>query len=126
MKYYALILLISISALSMSCTKENEKINVVSTSVYKDVVKDPNLTLIDVRTPKEYEAGTLSGAKNIDFFDEENFYEEFDKFDRKEPIYIFCQSGNRSLQSAHKLVDMGFEKIYDMEGGYLQWTKDNK
>lgn len=108
----------------MSCAQENEKINIVSTEVYKDIVKDANHTLIDVRTPREYEAGTLAGAENIDFFDEENFYEAFDKFDRKEPIYIFCQSGNRSLKSAYKLVEMGFEKVYDMEGGYMQWEND--
>jgi rhodanese-related sulfurtransferase len=40
----------------------------------------------------------------------------FDKLDKTQPVYIYCRSGNRSAKSAIRLQEMGFEKIYDLEG----------
>lgn len=148
MKPYVFIFLITVTSLFMSCaentkktqdmsientektqgvsTENIEKIQVVPTEVYKELVKEGNHTLIDVRTPEEFADGTLNGAVNIDFFDTDNFYETYDKYDRKEPIYLFCRTGSRSINTAYKLEEMGFEKIYDMEGGYMQWQKDQE
>lgn len=124
MKSFVLILFSTLSGLSMGCSQEKDKIQIVGTDVYKEVVKNAKHNIIDVRTPGEFEAGHLAGATNIDFFDQSNFFEAYDDYDRKEPIYLYCQSGNRSLKVADKLVEMGFEHIYDMQGGYIQWEID--
>lgn len=124
MKSLLLLFFIAIASLQIGCSNKREEIQVVSTEVYKEVIKDTSLALVDVRTKKEFEEGSLPGAVNIDFLDEANFYNAFEKYDREEPIYLFCRSGNRSLKAAQKLKDMGFKEIYDMEGGYLQWTKE--
>lgn len=133
MRSYILIVFLVFASFQISC-KEKDKsektpitsIHVVSTEVYKEVVKDSKITLIDVRTPKEFAEGALPGAVNIDYFDEENFFKAFDGYNRKEPIYLYCRTGNRSIQTAQKLAEMGFEEIYDMEGGYTQWVEDNQ
>lgn len=124
MKSLLLLFFIAIASLQIGCSNKSEETQVVSTEVYKEVIKDTSLALVDVRTKKEFEEGSLPGAVNIDFLDEANFYNAFEKYDREEPIYLFCRSGNRSLKAAQKLKDMGFKEIYDMEGGYLQWTKE--
>lgn len=124
MRFYIVLLFLAFASFQVSCSNKNQKVHVVSTEVYKEIINDTSLTLIDVRTPEEFEKGALPGAINIDYFDEENFYKAYDAFDRKEPIYLYCRTGNRSLKTAEKLIEMGFEEIYDMEGGYVQWTKD--
>jgi len=124
MRFYIVLLFLAFACFQVSCSNKNQKVHVVSTEVYKEIINDTNLTLIDVRTPEEFEKGALPGAINIDYFDEENFYKSYDAFDRNEPIYLYCRTGNRSLKTAEKLIEMGFEEIYDMEGGYVQWTKD--
>lgn len=133
MRRYILIVFLAIASIQISC-KENVKseeapiasVHVVSTEVFKEVVNDGNVTLIDVRTPKEFAEGSLPGAVNIDYYDQKNFFDAFDKYDRKEPIYIYCRTGNRSIPTAQKLVEMGFEEIYDMDGGYMQWQRDQE
>lgn len=80
----------------------------------------PNSTdiLIDVRTPDEYQTGYLAHAINIDF-KEENFLQNFEQYDRKRPLYIYCHSGRRSRKASELLEKMGFEKIINLEGGII-------
>ena len=124
MRFYTIILFLVLASFQLSCSQQKQKLQVLSTEAYKEIIKDTSLLLVDVRTPEEYEEGALPGAINIDYYDEENFHEAYDAFDRKKPIYLYCRTGNRSLKVADKLFEMGFEEIYDMKGGYMQWTKD--
>lgn len=125
MKAYAIfIFTLAMGFSTIGCAQKTEVIQVVSTEVYKEITAAGNQRLIDVRTAEEFEAGHLEGATNIDFFDEENFFEAYNNFDRKQPIYLYCQSGNRSSKVADKLIEMGFENIFDMKGGYKQWVAD--
>ncbi|MCB0427365.1 MAG: rhodanese-like domain-containing protein, partial [Mangrovimonas sp.] len=34
---------------------------------------------------------------------------------------LYCQSGGRSARCAEKLVEAGFVKVYDLEGGISKW-----
>ena len=43
------------------------------------------------------------------------------KFDKDEPLYIYCRSGNRSSKAAAQLTEAGFKKIIDLKGGYKAW-----
>ncbi|WP_245833621.1 rhodanese-like domain-containing protein [Nonlabens spongiae] len=102
--------------------QSSEHITIVGFNTFQKAVAQENVQIVDVRTPEEFEEGTIGKAVNIDFFDKENFKSEFLKFDKTKPIYIFCRSGNRSQKAAHRLVDMGFENVIDLEGGYLNWV----
>src|SRR5690554_5150666 len=91
MKRYILIVFLAMASMQISCKEGGKKeeapvssVHVVSTEVYKEVIKDDNVTLIDVRTPKEFAEGSLPGAVNIDYYDQKNFFDAFDKYDRKE------------------------------------------
>lgn len=109
---------------SIGCAQKTEKVQVVNTETFKEMLASGDKLLIDVRTPKEYEEGHVEGAINIDFFDQENFLEAYADFDRSQPVYLYCKSGNRSAKTAAKLVEMGFENIIDLDGGYTQWVID--
>ena len=41
---------------------------------------------------------------------------------KDEPVYVFCRSGNRSLQAAQALVAAGYEDVRNVDGGILAWT----
>lgn len=93
---------------------------ILSTETFKDSISQKKVQLIDVRTPQEYKAGHIKDAINIDYFSDK-FSEDFKQFDKEEPIYIYCKSGNRSGKAAKILSELGFEKIYDLEGGYSHY-----
>ncbi len=99
----------------------SENIEILSVEEYKKAVNNNDVQLVDVRTPREFRGGHIARAVNIDYFQGTAFEEAFKKFDKGQPVYLYCRSGNRSLKAARKLVSMGFEKVYDLQGGILKW-----
>ena len=129
MKSLPIFLFIAIAML-FSCknnsqsTDENATIQVINSSDYNAKVKDAEAQLIDVRTPKEYMAGHLINSKNIDI-KSADFMSKIETLDKSQPVYVYCRSGKRSANASTKLKKAGFTKIYDLDGGYLAWTKQN-
>ena len=111
-----------------SCDNSVDKFEILDYMDFKNQIVN-NVQLIDVRTSEEFNAGHIDGAINIDFKNEEVFYQSFQRLDKKNPVYVYCRSGNRSKKSADKLLEMGFSKVYDLKGGYIDWNlnelKDN-
>lgn len=79
-----------------------------------------NVQLIDVRTAGEFGEGTIQGAKNIDFYSPE-FKNEISKLNKDVPTMIFCRSGGRSAQALEIFRSQGFQVVYELEGGFMNW-----
>jgi len=86
------------------------------------LAKSPDAQLVDVRTPAEYEAGTIKDAVNMDVR-AADFEKQIETLEKDQPVFLFCRSGGRSARAASQLEDMGFTTIYDMSDGYLGWGK---
>ncbi|PKV51956.1 rhodanese-related sulfurtransferase [Aquimarina sp. MAR_2010_214] len=82
-----------------------------------------DLQLVDVRTSNEYTNGHIDGAFNIDYFKQMVFKSSFNAFNKEEPIYVYCRSGNRSQKAAAMLAEMGFTNIVDLKGGFIAWKR---
>lgn len=76
--------------------------------------------LVDVRTPEEYTNGALPNALNISVTSL-NFPLEINRLDKEKPVLIYCKSGARSARAAIAMKALGFENIYELDGGYLAW-----
>ncbi len=98
------------------------KISLISPTELNKVNKD--ILLIDVRTPGEYASGHLENSVNIDY-KADNFKELIAALDTNQDVYVYCKVGGRSNNSAKMMEKMGFKKIYDLEGGILQWEKED-
>jgi len=83
---------------------------------------DTTSFLLDVRTSKEYAEGHLAGAQQLDYLNPETFNVGIKQLDKSRTYYIYCRSGKRSHGACLKMQQQGF-KVYDMEGGILNWTK---
>lgn len=68
--------------------------------------------LVDVRTPKEFNGGSVPGAINIPL---DQVPAQIEKFKKKENIVVFCRSGNRSGQAKKILEDNGITNV--LNGG---------
>lgn len=104
-------------------TSVSDKISILDKQAYAKAIAGKKVQLVDVRTAREYAAGHIKGAANIDFFHFKTFESAFDTYDRSKPVYLYCQSGNRSQKAARRLLAMGFEEIYDLSGGYAAWKR---
>ncbi len=81
--------------------------------------EDEAIVVVDVRTKEEYEAGHIPGAILIP---NEMIEGEPPKElpDTSAKILIYCRSGNRSYQASIKLLELGYEFVYDF-GGINGW-----
>jgi len=71
--------------------------------------------LIDVRTPVEYNIGTIEGAVNIPLDD---LRERLDEIPKDKDIIIFCQVGLRGYIACRILKQHGFANVKNLSGGY--------
>lgn len=79
--------------------------------------------LIDVREPNEFNAGHILGARNIPVTQLKQRTSEIRK---DQPIYLYCQTSQRSTRSAIMLYRRGYRNIYQLKGGFKKWTGRTK
>lgn len=82
---------------------------------------DKRAVLMDVRTPDEYAAGHLKGARQLNYLDSAAFHQGVALLDKSHTYYIYCRSGKRSHAACLVMMRHGL-RVVDMEGGYLNWT----
>ena len=96
----------------------------VSTPQFNELMKNhPEMMVLDIRTPGEFNQHHIKGAVNIDFYSSD-FVADLNKLDKNEPILMHCRSGNRSAQSLAIFQKLGFKKIYHLNHGIVGgWPK---
>lgn len=75
--------------------------------------RDGSVTLLDVRTPAEYQAVSIDGFKNIPL---DELREHLSELDREKPVYVTCQVGLRGYLASRILCQHGFD-VYNLSGG---------
>ncbi|TDS65035.1 rhodanese-like domain-containing protein [Myroides indicus] len=125
MKKLFLVILILITGINCRAQVSEEANLLEKKEFYKVISQTKKVQLVDVRTAEEYKNGTIKYAQNIDCLSDD-FIENTDKLNKKEPVYIFCKSGNRSAKAKEKMIENGFEQVYELKDGYLAWKKENE
>ncbi|OYX22362.1 MAG: thioredoxin [Flavobacteriales bacterium 32-35-8] len=123
MKKLSIIYLILFITFSNCKEVEDPKITVVTPEEMQTFLETDNVQLIDVRTQEEFNKGHIEGAQNINFFSP-TFFDDISKLDKDKPVYLYCNSGKRSAKCAEKMIEIGFIKIYDLEGGFSKWKHE--
>jgi tRNA 2-thiouridine synthesizing protein A len=72
------------------------------------------LQLVDVRTPEEFEIGTLPNASNIEL---DHLRERLHELDKTRPVVLFCQIGMRGYLAYRILKQHGFANVKNLTGG---------
>ena len=80
-----------------------------------------DVTVIDVRTPEEFAEGHIEGATMIDFYTD-TFADQIAALDPGGAYLLYCRSGNRSGQAAALMDQLGFEQVYDLDGGVIAFS----
>lgn len=123
MKKILLSLLTAISFGTTGCSAQSDGINVLSPKDFIEQAKaDTTAIILDVRTPEEYKEEHLAGARQLDFLNTSVFDAGIKLLDKSHTYYVYCRSGKRSHNACMKMQKQGL-KVFDMEGGILNWKK---
>ena len=109
-----------------SCLKNQvEGVQVLDVSKYEKKMEQPDVQLVDVRTPEEFAEGHLENAINIDIT-ADDFDSKIAALDKENPVMVYCKAGGRSAKASSRLNELGFKNISDLEGGIINWNSENK
>ena len=117
------ILLLFIAFAALTCNGQtSKKIESLAPEAFAKKIKEtPNAQILDVRTPEEFASEHIDKAVNINWL-ADDFVTNTKKLDLSKPVFVYCKSGARSAKAAVKLEELGFKKIYQLEGGILKWN----
>lgn len=116
---FAAVLLLCL--LFLNCNGQPKSVENISPETLSASLKaDPGAQLLDVRTPEEFAGGHIGNAANVDW-NGDDFEAKAAAYDKNKPVYVYCKIGVRGSKAASKLAEMGFTKIYNLDGGILKW-----
>jgi len=75
--------------------------------------------LLDVRTPKEFNLGTIEGAVNIPV---DELRSRMNEIPKDKDVIVFCQVGLRGYLAYRILVQNGYTRIRNLSGGYRTYS----
>ncbi len=101
------------------------KIQTLSPNEVKNLIEKKEITLIDVRDIRElWKEGTIENAKHIPrgmlefWLDPESSYYKANKIQDIKKMVLFCALGCRSALATKSLVEMGFQNVAHVRGGF--------
>ena len=84
-----------------------------------------NVLIVDVRTPQEFNEGAIPNAQLIDVT-APDFKDKISELAKDQPIMVYCRSGARSANAMSIMNEMGFNEVYNLEGGYLNYDANKE
>ena len=81
----------------------------------------PDIRLLDVRTPGEYETAHILGAYNVPLDTLGEHAEEI-RATVDEPVVLVCQSGARARRAEEALKSAGMPNLHVLDGGVNGWV----
>ena len=94
----------------------------LSVEDFVNVINDPEVQRLDVRTVAEYSEGHIPGSMNVNVLDESFAAVADSVLQLSRPVALYCRSGKRSKKAAHILSEKGF-KVYELETGFNGWVE---
>ncbi|MFZ4455770.1 MAG: rhodanese-like domain-containing protein [Bacteroidales bacterium] len=104
----------------------NNSFTSVHANEFEQLIQQPDMQLVDVRTTEEYINGHISGAVNMNVTDPTGFFtEQIAELDKTKPVAIYCRSGVRSKLAAKEMISIGLQ-VYELGGGIMEWLDSGK
>ena len=100
--------------------------NHLEPSKWNKFISNKKTILIDARKPFEYKVGTFKGSINPEINNFREFPHYLKKLDNNETIAMFCTGGIRCEKASVYLEKKGFNNVYQLKGGIINYLKKIK
>jgi UPF0176 protein len=98
----------------------------VSAAAWNALLHNPEIVLLDTRNEYESRIGSFAGAiaaGTQNFREFPQFVKHELQAQRDQPIAMFCTGGIRCEKASAYLLEQGYETVYQLEGGILQYLE---
>jgi rhodanese-related sulfurtransferase len=97
----------------------------LSADDFEELINNGKVHLLDVRESYEFKQGFIGSARLVP---STRFREEFEKLKikKKDKVALYCRSGSRSDFLAKQLQDWGYENLFNLEMGIIEWLDYGK
>lgn len=99
--------------------KDHKHPHIVSNEELQKVLADPDTQVIDVRESAEYIFEHIPGSLSIPLGEIKDRTNEL-KQDKN--LFVICRTGNRSDLAAQQLSESGYQKVYNVVPGMIEWS----
>jgi rhodanese-related sulfurtransferase len=101
-------------------SKLSFSIPTISIKEFKKMLKNENIYILDAREKAEFDIshiqkGKLIGHKNVD-------KNALNGIPKNATIVVYCTVGVRSEQVGSRLQKMGYENVFNLLGGIVEWV----
>jgi len=111
---------------SQTLVEEAKKsIKTLNSEEVKQLIEKNEISLIDIRDIREiWKEGTIENSKHIPrgmlefWLDPQSSYYQANKIQDIKKMVLFCAAGFRSALATKSLIDMGFENVAHVDGGF--------
>lgn len=108
----------------METKEKNEGYKTVEPSEFANVIKSPDVYLIDVRTADDFKEGHIEGAHLLDVQSPDFLKNAEATLPKDKTIAVYCRTGKRSALASTQLSENGY-KIINLDGGITNWEEND-
>ena len=109
-------------------SKQKKHLKSISPGKWEQLL-DEDIQLIDMRNSFEYSLGTFKNAIGLrlkDFTDLKDRSSDLDLLDKNKKTAIFCTGGIRCEKAGLYLNELGFNKVYQLDGGIINYLNSSE
>lgn len=105
----------------LGACSSGQKAQTIDAKTFQNLIDNlPDEVVVDVRTTPELAAGVIPQAIQMDY-NSPDFEKQIDKLDKNKPVLLYCATGGRSASAGELLLEKGFKKVYNLDGGLNGW-----
>lgn len=123
--YYTLALAATLGMLTYSFVAPRfRKFKAVSPIEATGLINRQDAVVLDIRDSHEYNSGHIVDSIHIPLAKLPTRLKELESHKSK-PIIVMCRTGTRTTPACNSLVKNGFEQVYSLHGGLVEWEAAN-
>lgn len=128
MKYMSVTFLMIIMFNAFGCSQPNgtptkgASVQHLDSKQLQSKLTEKNVVVLDVRTKEEVSEGHIKGATLFIDVNGGEFEAKINQLDKTKTYLVYCRSGKRSMMASSILIDKGFSKVFNLDGGISGYT----
>ncbi|MEA5580200.1 rhodanese-like domain-containing protein [Nodularia harveyana UHCC-0300] len=91
---------------------------IASVERLKNLLKNPQTVLVDVREPSEYKSGHIPNAINIPL---PTLAHNLEEIPHDQPVVVYCSAGYRAAMGVMTLHLLGYENVQGFPPSFAAW-----